>query len=231
MSESSQWTLEGELQKVAQVDGIAAALHELGLTNRIESTFLLLGGDGEWVRGGAETYIFRFQVDEVGERPKDVIIKACIAYSPAANLGDILQQWIQRRRLLQANGVQTPHLYGYGEGVIIEEYIEHSLSEIIKMASPNRNELVRELAIYAAALSKLGFAPIEPFQDLRSRGSDVVAIDFGEDLGPAHINSQPQSEIFSMLSAYLQKLGIDLNDREIDELRTVFAAHGGVFLH
>jgi hypothetical protein len=225
MSESSKWTLEGELQKVAEVDGLAAALHKLGLINRIESTFLLLGGDGEWVRGGAETYVFRFQVDEVGERPKDVIIKACAAYSPGAGLSDILHQWIQRRRLLQANGVQTPHLYGYGYGVIIEEYIEHSLCEVIKMASPNRNELVRELAIYAAVLSKLGFAPIGPFQDLRSRGSDVVAIDFGEDLGPAHINGQTQSQIFSKLSAYLQELGLVLSDKEINELRTIFAAY------
>lgn len=230
MSESSQWTLEGELQKVAQVNGIAGALHKLGLLNHIESTFLLLGGDGKWVRGGAENYIFRFKVEEVGERPKDVIIKACVAYSPGTGLGDILHQCIQRRRLLKANGVQTPHLYGYGDGVIIEEYIEHSLCEVIKMASSNRNDLVRELAIYAAVLSKLGFAPIGPFQDLRSRGRDVVAIDFGEDLGPAHINGQTKSQIFSMLSAYLQELGLALSDREIDELRTVFAAHGGEFL-
>jgi hypothetical protein len=230
-TDSSQWSLDCELQKVAEVDGIATALHALGLISRPQSSYRLLGGDGEWVRGGAETYIFRFQVDEKGKGLKDVIIKACVAFALGANLSDILEQWIQRRKLLRANGVETPHLYGSGHGVLIEEYIPHSLPEVLCSATSSRKELLAGLAIYAAALSRLGFAPIGPFHDLRSRGRDVVAIDFGEDLGPAWVKNERRPEIFEKLAAYMRELGVNLSDTETNELRAIFAAHESELLH
>jgi hypothetical protein len=229
--DSSQWSLDAELQKVAEVDGVAKALHVLGLISRPQSSYRLLGGDGEWFRGGAETYLFRFQVDEEGQEIKDVLIKACVAFALGAKLSDILEQWIQRRTLLRAQGVETPRLYGYGHGVLIEEYIPHSLPEALSSATSSRRELLTGLAIYAAALSKLGFAPIAPFHDLRSRGHDVVAIDFGEDLGPARVKSETRSDIFAMLTSYARKLGANLNDTETYELQAIFAAHEGELLH
>lgn len=228
---SSQWSLEAELQKVAEVDGIAAALHALGLISEPQSSYRLLGGGGEWVRGGAETYIFRFQVDEEGKELKDVIIKACVAFSPVVALSNILDQWFQRRNLLRSNGVETPHLYKHGHGVLIEEYIPHSLPEALNAVTSSREELLAGLAIYAAALSKLGFLPIDPFHDLRSRGRDVVAIDFGEDLGPARVKNERQPEMFEKLAAYIRKLGVNLSHTETDELRAIFAAHEVELLH
>jgi len=224
-TDSSQWSLGAELQKVAEVNGIATALHALGLISQPQAAYHLLGGNGKWVRGGAETYIFRFQVDEKGKGLKDVIIKACVAFAPGVSLSDILNQWVQRRSLLRANGVETPHLYKHGHGVLIEEYIPHSLPEALCSATSSREELLAGLAIYTAALSKLGFAPIGPFHDLRSRGHDVVAIDFGEDLGPVGAKTERQREMFEKLAAYIRELDLNLSDTETDKLQAVFAAH------
>lgn len=229
-TDSNQWSLAAELQKVAGVEGVATALHALGLVSRPESSYRLVGGDGQWVRGGAETYIFRFQVDEEGKAVKDVMIKACVPFAPGVDLNEILDHWVQRRNLLRANGVETPHLYGYGHVVLIEEYIPHSLPETLCSATSSRKELLAGLTIYAAALSKLGFAPVGPFEDLRSRGRDVVAIDFGEDLGPPRVNNKPRPEMFEMLAAYVRRLGVNLSDNETDELNGVFAAHEGRLL-
>jgi hypothetical protein len=227
--DSNQWSLAAELQRVAGVEGVATALHALGLISRSESSYRLVGADGQWVRGGAESYIFRFQVDE-DIAVKDVMIKACVAFGPGGRLSEILERWVQRRNLLRANGIATPQLYGYGHGVLIEEYVPHSLGEALCSASSNRKELLSGLAIYAAALSKLGFAPIGPFEDLRSRGRDVVVVDFGEDLGPPGVSNTARPEMFQMLATYMRKLGTSLSDDEADELQGIFAAHEGRLL-
>src|SRR5437016_2536006 len=102
------------------------ALHALGLLTRPEASFEIFGSDGQWVRGGAETYTFRFQVAEQGTGVKDVLLKACATFVGGASLTQIAEEWIRRRTLLRDAGVATPQLFGHRRGVILEEYIPHS---------------------------------------------------------------------------------------------------------
>lgn len=231
MTESApQWSLAAELQKIADTDETTDALVALGLLSQPQAAYQLRS-DAEWTRGGAETYLYRFQVVEEGGPTRDVVIKACVAYSPATPLESILDRWLVRRGLLQKNGVATPHLYAWGHGVILEEYLPHPLAEVLSAPQSTRETLLTGIAHYAAVLSKLGFAAVAPFADLRSRGEDVVAIDFGQDLGDPGVKDSPRPEMFGLLTSYLQGLGLSFDGAELDRLRAVFATFEGELLH
>jgi hypothetical protein len=81
-----------------------------------------------------------------------------------------------------------------------------------------------KLAELAGILVRLGFSPINPFTDLRSRGSDVVMIDFGEDLGPEGRGSSGRSEIFTMLLKTLDQWGIEVDSNTCCNMQHVFMA-------
>ena len=228
---ANNWSLTDELCKVAGVKKISDALHLLGLLNAPTASFHLINFDNEWRRGGAETYIYRFQIEEEPGQRRDVLLKACVAYAPGGSLDGLLRNWIDRRNLLSATGIQTPKLYGWGHGLVIEEFVQYQLVERLKSGETPRKSLLGGLAKYAAALSKLGFAPVEPFADLRSRGDDIVVVDFGQDLGPPDVMTHPRPAMFSLLLEFLHNLGVRPNDGERDEMRGVFALAKGEHLH
>src|SRR3972149_3432393 len=91
------WTLEAELCKIAGVPDIGRALHTLGFLSSPTVSFRLNRTGNEWVRGGAETYLYRFNVAEEDLRPIEAVIKACVAFSPGTTLERILKSWIERR--------------------------------------------------------------------------------------------------------------------------------------
>lgn len=229
-STDSAWTLERELCTLTSTADVGSALKQLGLLPDADSSFRLHEQSKEWDRGGAETYIFRFRVEAKDARPIDALIKACVAFAPATTLQAILQGWIERRELLAANGVGTPALYYWGKGVVVEEFVPFEVKALLerKQSLP---KILNGLSLYAAALSRLGFAPVEPFRDLRSHGEDVVVVDFGEDLGPAGITTGGGPRLFDALCRHLKLTGLNLPARRVDELRAMFAAASGEFLH
>lgn len=226
----SSWSLEKELCKLAKTQSFRKALHDLGLIHCLDIPFTIRR-DENWVRGGAETYIYRFFIQFQDGTEAGYIIKACVAFSFGTSLDRILDEWISRRILISKNGVSTPHLITYGEGVLVEELIPYRLKDkLVDMKGPSKQILV-DLAFLTGTLSRLGFAPIDVFNDLRSRGEDVVMIDFGEDLGPARVVKRPKHTLFHSMMNKLSEWDIMLTKEVIVELRSVFLSSLEKHLH
>ena len=173
--------IEEELIKLAQCDTVIDALRKLSIVPWGCASAAVEEQHG-WHRSGSETYLCLFRV-HFEDRVLPLVLKACVAYSPsAASVEEILERWVGRRQIISANYIHTPHLYGWGNGLVLEEYVPHSLMDILAKTSSSK-EFLAELGRLIGVLSKLGFSPIRLLDDLRSRGEDVVLTDFGEDLG------------------------------------------------
>lgn len=232
MTAANQWTLETELCKLAGRSPVKEALHDWGLLNDQEAEFRLEEGREDWIRGGAETYIYRFAVLQEGAQRLDCILKACVAYSPGSDLESILEQWIERRQLLRESGVETPQLYAHGHGVIVEESIPFSLGERLHGGGKSAQEsLAQQLSYLTGLLARHGFMPIQPFSDLRSRGTDVVVVDFGQDLGPPNVSKAPNKRLFDQLLNQLAVWDLNVSDNLRDELYVVFLRSSGIGTH
>ncbi len=227
---NTPWTLESELCRLAQESDIRVALCSLGLLSGPGAKFRLVEQSEKWDRGGAETYLYRFRIEEDDKDFVEVLIKACVAFAPGGTLNEILKSWVERRQILEKHGVSVPKLYYWGQGVVLEEFIPYTLRDVLSRGAEPSQTILNDLTKFAAALSSLGFAPIGPFSDLRSRGDDVVVVDFGQDLGPPNVR-MPTPAVFSELNSYLNSSGLSVSSQVWDELREVFAAHGGELLH
>lgn len=216
------WTLEKELCDLTGKDDISQALCHLKILYNPSEKYSF-GGDKDWERGGAETYIYRFWVEHSHDNLRqEFIIKACVAYSPASPLDKILEEWIRRRTLLENNGIGTPKLFIYGKGVVIDEFIPHLFIDVIKANLNKLDSYLYLLSMYAGTLNRLGFSPIEPFSDLRSRGEDLVVVDFGEDLGPQGAQSTTIPNLFDKLIAKINDWGVKINNRQIATMRSLY---------
>jgi len=132
-----------------------------------------------WMRGGAETYVTDFVVEREQGVKEHLIAKACIKFGPR----EAMEEWLQRRRIMQVNGVIFPSLSAVDGATIIEEYIPYTFKEAYTRADEDQRVILREnylktfKRIYGA-----GFTPMS-LHDVRSHGEDVVVIDVGEDIG------------------------------------------------
>jgi hypothetical protein len=93
-----------------------------------------------------------------------------------------------------------------GHGVFIEEFIAFDLLSVLR-STDTKQSLLMEIVRYAAILQGLGFSAIAPYSDLRSRGHDVVVVDFGSDLGPPGRQTSVPS-YFVLLEEWLEHEGI-----------------------
>lgn len=220
--DTSKWTLEGELRKVTGAASEAEALLALNIIPDFNITYQIRS-DKDWTRGGAETYIFRFWVSTPGHGEKGYIIKACVSFNIALGIEGVINEWLSRRRLLSQSGVTVPNLVYAGHGVIIEELIPWELREYLRDKPQALGQLFPLMVDYAAVLSKWGFAPVDGFYDLRTRGMDVVVIDFGEDLGPPRLIEGPNTNLFETLLKVLEQWGLSPDKKQLHFLRQKFA--------
>lgn len=140
-----------------------------------------------WRRLGGESYVMDFSVLSETEQ-HHLVAKACVKIPPGA----VMNEWLGRRQLLNANGISTPRLYAVQGATLLEEFIPFSLGEAYRQSSPQTQELMRTSFFESyLKLYELGFKPMR-LHDLRSRGDDVVFIDFGEDLGGIFEPSLPK---------------------------------------
>jgi hypothetical protein len=189
------WTIEKELIKISGQSTLEGAIAALGL-NRPQDHFISICSPEGWVRGGAETYVYPFSVQFKSGCSVRMIVKAVIAFSPSRTLDQIIEEWLRRRKLIEAAGVNVPRLVFAGQGLIVEEFIPFSLAEILKDQTLKDDVLFGQVFFYAGVLSKLGFAPIDAFSDLRTDGERVYVIDFGEDLGSAYMAQRESIDLY-----------------------------------
>ena len=183
---SDEWTLERELCKLTGSQTEREALFQLKLLPSVSSEYQVRT-DADWERGGEETYIYRFLDSSREGQENGYIIKACVTLDLERGIEGTIQEWLSRRNLLMSNDMNVPHLVYAGQGLVIEELIPWSLLDRMRSYPSTIPQILPLLVDYTATLSRLGFAPIDGFTDLRTRGSDVVVVDFGEDLAPSHM--------------------------------------------
>lgn len=215
------WSIERELCKLAQEASLPAALARLGLTSASNASYLLKEVQ-PWARSGSETYSYVFSVTEDSTLERVYRLKACVAAPSGSDLETILESWLRRRKLLQNAGVQTPALFASGHGVLLEEEIPLEIA--VAIIGAGRNSVLAGLLGTAAALAKLGFAPVSPFCDMRSHGDDAVFVDFGSDLGEPRGSSIGANAIFQQLTQQLSLWGAELAPEDEIHLGEVFRA-------
>jgi hypothetical protein len=219
----ANWKLDDELKKLADANSAEGALRKLGLLGFDEDEFDLVSAPEGWYRSGGETYLYRFRV-LTRKSETCVVLKACVAWAPATTLEAIFLGWLERRQLLASRGVLTPRLYAWGQAVVLEEDVPFELTEILKRAEVPSDSLLLSMADLAGVVASLGFLPVGLFEDLRSHGEDVVAVDFGTDLGPPYVAKDQNPQVFDQLLAHLSNLGARVPDVTRGRMRAVFEA-------
>ena len=149
-------------------------LELLGVNDKSAITIL-----NPWHQGGAETYVTDFEVDRGENSVEHLIAKACIKFGPK----EAMNEWLERRRLMQENGVLFPKVSAVDGATLIEEYIPFAFKEAYVNSGPENRERLRERYITTyKRIYGAGFTPTS-LHDVRSHGDDVVVIDVGEDIG------------------------------------------------
>jgi len=157
----------------------------------------------DWSSGG-ETYVLDFTLHEAEE--KRCIMKACIKI-PCT---ETMDEWVERRAVVKDAGVTTPELYHRDRATIIEEFIPFSIQEAFDQADEDDRRAIAENVIATfRTLEASGFQP-RPMHDLRSHGTDIVVVDFGEDLGPVYPESPKHGDQDTVLRAVLGKSALSL---------------------
>lgn len=218
MKESS-WTLAGELKELSGEGDLSRWFHQVGLIGQGDDLRELEIVRG-WYRSGAETYGLRFAVISHSGNRQECFMKACVAYGGGMPLPDIFSSWLARRAVVAESGIATPRIYAAGAAIIVEEYIPYTLSDALRHGR-QRSSIVSSIGSTAACLINVGFIPVSS-HDWRSRGGDVVLVDFGQDLGPPDMLRGSESGLLSEVLDNLLSDGVKLSD---DELRLIGSAY------
>jgi hypothetical protein len=214
---SHDWTLEKELCRLSGQHSVRTALETLGLIFPNENE-AITDADARWERGGAETYIYRFWLSSTAGTRRGFIIKACVAMSAAHDINTTIKRWVKRRGVLASNGISVPELFYSGHGVILEEHIPMSLESQLQ-AHPDKFETIFPNIIHLIKSLKVkNFRPINLFSDLRTRGDDVVVVDFGEDLGDPDQDTSETFNLIDELVNILPKWSVKLNNKQTSQL-------------
>jgi len=216
---SSTWSLEGELCKLANEPDPRNALVRLGLIG-VGIGGYQLDEIQPWVRSGNETYSYVFAVRAPGTPDRICRFKACVAPPGPHGLDKILGRWLRRRDLLSKMGVSTPTLYGAGQGVLLEEEIPFDIPTAVRHRETDA--VLNGLIDIASALATLGFSPVSPFSDVRSRGNDAVFVDFGSDLGEPSVAPKGSNAIFNQLLEQLNRWNVELCANDFQHLESAY---------
>ena len=208
----SQWTLESELNQLAGRDQLVDSLRTLGLVEQNDG-FASLETISDWYRSGAETYGLHFAVTARSGRRYEYFMKACVAYAGGTPLKAIFADWLSRRATVEGLGVGTPKLYATGSVLLVEEYVPYTLTEALKYTH-DRATLLRAVGVTVAHLVSAGFAPLSA-HDWRSRRSDVILVDFGQDLGPDNMAHSYESGLLSEVLDNLLQAGAQLSTSDL----------------
>jgi hypothetical protein len=184
----SEWSIDTELRQATGSDDTATALRSLAVLSPEEALAKIVTKQ-DWVRGGAESYIYTFEVVSTTGRTVSLIIKAHTPAPGPTSIEKSLSEMLRRRELLRHSGVRTPTLYYAGRGIVIEQYVPFSWVDRFeeRLKDPGKVlKLAIEVVVIAMVLDDCGFAPVDVISDLRvDVNEEVYLVDFGQDLGPA----------------------------------------------
>lgn len=138
-----------------------------------------------WRLGGSETYVSQFDVvvSEAGNYAyKRLIAKAAVRFGEPSEY--TIRQWLRRQARLNDFSVATARCYGHRWGILFQELISHSFTSwFLKQSEITQRRFSHLLTTTAQRIERAGFAPVGLIRDLRTDGSKLFVIDFGEDLG------------------------------------------------
>ena len=212
--------VEKTLCDLAGAKTVRDALTRMGLINRPLAEVMVEEVQG-WRPGGAETFIYRFRI-VTAEQNKDVIVKAVVAFSPATSLSQLTSEWIRRRRHLESGGICTPELHFSAGAYLIEDFIPYKLSDFLRSTLKERRSICSQVLQFAEVLEKEGFRPIGAFDDLRTDGVNVFAVDFGEDLGPPGVAARRDGQLLDDAIDWLNDNRGPGDPIEMTRARTIF---------
>lgn len=211
------WTVESELMRLAGESTLARAVTRLRLPlpahTRPENCAVYVTAN--WQAGGAETYILMFSVVSARDRyfPCDssqFVLKACVASPSQGALAQTFRRWLERRDHIRTLGISTPRLYAADGATLLEEYVPLTIAEALSRPPVDkRARLLTALGLTAHRLAVGGYQPVS-VHDWRSRGIDVVMIDFGTDLGAGGMTTNPRP-IVQLILEHLRSHGIALS--------------------
>jgi len=203
------WSLEEDLVAASGATDARTALVALEMLEP-DAEFFRIEPTSGWIRGGAETYVYQFDVHSL-QGTRRFVAKACVAVGDLGGVGAIAAEWLSRRRLVTEAGLSTPRLHALHNATFIEEYIDRSFADAVRDSVDDcRHQLLWNAGQLANRLAELGF-PVLSLHDLRSRRSEVVIIDFGEDLGPPGVAHRSSSDVASDVLHVLEAAGVPLS--------------------
>jgi hypothetical protein len=167
------WNIKNELSTLEMAD--VAWLSMLGETESGDPDIEVIR---DWWRGGAETYCYEFRLRR-GGAVRHLIAKAMVAFNPAILPENQLTSWLSRRERLARAGVGVPPLFAFGKGLVIEQFIPFTLDEIAHVMPDLESNFMDAIGRVISD----GFAPRDFVRNMRTDGTKVYWIDFGEDLG------------------------------------------------
>ena len=215
---NSQWSLEGEIARIADREDLVDALEALGLL-RSDEALVDIATCRDWHRSGQETYSLVFAVN-TDEASRTYLMKACVAYDHFRTLKEIFTSWLDVREYVRSLGIGTPHLHAVGGALVIEEVVPYALAEAFGVG--DRHALLRAAGTTAASLVNAGFAP-SSVDDWRSRGDDVVLVDFGQDLGsPGMFKPGTEAGLLADILVSLDRTGVRLSSEELQLLSSAY---------
>lgn len=221
---ATSWTLEKELCGLVKARTVRQALLRLKLIEERDPTPLLQEVEG-WTQAHPETFVYRFRII-LPRVTHEMLLKAIVAFSMSRSLVELAEEWVARRRLLEAEGIGTSKLYHAKRAVLVEQHIDTKLSDHLKQYPTAR--LFDQLISFAAILERHGFRPISPFHGLKTDGRDVLVTDFGQDLGPPGVMSKRDGRLLREAIRWFERQ----SGQKIDKARATalyaFHATGGL---
>lgn len=183
----SAWSIQHEIRTATGADDAVVGLRLVAVL-RPDETVSEWNEPDEWQRGGAESYIFPFEIRTSSGRRKRLILKAFTPTPSGTGLEEQFEHLLKRRTLLSEAGVRVPTLYFAHRAAVLEDFIESGLRERLDsgLNAAEAQALLAEALLLGRRLDRLGFRPICVADDLRTDGQAVFLVDFGEDLGAPH---------------------------------------------
>jgi len=207
----NNWSLESEFCKLTDEANIEDALKKLHLLAQDES-LSSIDVKNEWIRGGAETYIYSFDLISDKGNINPLILKAYVPSFSAVSIEDGLHNIFKKRRAIEGYGNLSPQLYAFGNGVWIEKRIPFDLKERISILTEDKTtfqNIINQLFLLAFTLDHLGFSSISPFDDLRTDDVNIFVVDFGQDMGNPEMSSKSNGNLEKLLD-WIGKLAIPI---------------------